>query len=393
LIVAQVNKVLNIFTSLRLTVVCLGLALGLVFIGTLAQVKLGLYIVQEQFFNSYFVWWKPENGSFRIPVWPGGYLLGGLLLVNLIAAHIKRFELKRKKLGIFVVHGGLILLLVGQLFTQLFQVESYMRIEEGEHRNYSESGRASELAVIDVTDPKTDTVVAIPQRLLAHRKEITNAGLPFKIKVDSFYENADPKFASGKLIFEQKPFQVAMDKRNIPAASISIETDEGPKGPFLLSNWKTERELVGILAENFGERFDREIVAPGRFSHKGRQYELAVRPVRYYKEHTIQLLDFTHDRYRGTDIPKNFSSRIKLMRPDTGENREVLIYMNNPLRYGGETYYQGGFDPRANDTVTILQVVRNPSWITPYVACTLVGAGLLYQFLSHLVAFAKKRTA
>jgi len=51
---------------------------------------------------------------------------------------------------------------------------------------------------------------------------------------------------------------------------------------------------------------------------------------------------------------------------------------------------QGSFDPR-NDAVSILQVVRNPSWLTPYIACSLVGMGLLYQFLSHLVAFAKKR--
>ena len=110
------TKVIDFFTSLRLTVVCLGLALGLVFLGTLAQVKLGLYIVQDQFFNSYFVWWKPEGGSFKIPVWPGGYLLGGVLLINLIAAHVKRFELSRKKFGIFVVHAGLILLQIRHLY-------------------------------------------------------------------------------------------------------------------------------------------------------------------------------------------------------------------------------------------------------------------------------------
>src|SRR6185437_1037392 len=104
--------------------------------------------------------------------WPGGYLLGGLLLVNLIAAHIKRFELRRKKIGIFVVHAGLILMLVGQLFTQIFQVESFMVIPEGGSKNYSESSLASELAVVDTTDPQTDLVVAIPQRLLAHKKEI-----------------------------------------------------------------------------------------------------------------------------------------------------------------------------------------------------------------------------
>jgi cytochrome c biogenesis protein ResB len=93
----------------------------------------------------------------------------------------------------------------------------------------------------------------------------------------------------------------------------------------------------------------------------------------------------------GTEIPKNFSSRVRLKNPDSGEDREVLIYMNNPLRYGGETYYQGGFEP--GDTVSILQVVRNPSWLTPYIACVLVSIGLVVQFMYHLVGFAKKRKA
>ena len=80
-----------------------------------------------------------------------------------------------------------------------------------------------------------------------------------------------------------------------------------------------------------------------------------MRPVRYYKNYSVTLMDFSHKRYKGTDIPKDFSSRIRLRNPQTAEDREVLIYMNNPLRYAGETYYQGGFEP---GTVSILQVVR-----------------------------------
>jgi hypothetical protein len=64
--------------------------------------------------------------------------------------------------------------------------------------------------------------------------------------------------------------------------------------------------------------------------------------------------------------------------------------MNNPLRYWGETYYQGSFD-RFDPRVSILQVVRNPGWLTPYVACSLVALGMLVQFLSHLIGFARKR--
>ena len=93
--------------------------------------------------------------------------------------------------------------------------------------------------------------------------------------------------------------------------------------------------------------------------------------------------------YPGTDIPRNFSSRVVVERPNTGEKREVLIYMNNPLRYAGETYYQASYDP--DNHGTILQVVHNPSWLTPYFSCILVGAGLLLQFGIHLLGFTLKR--
>ena len=117
-----------------------------------------------------------------------------------------------------------------------------------------------------------------------------------------------------------------------------------------------------------------------------RAFKLALRPQRYLQALQLHLLEFRHDVYPGTDIPKNFSSRVLLLRPDTGEKREVLIYMNNPLRYAGETYYQASFDP--DNQGTVLQVVRNPSWLTPYFSCVLVGVGLVVHFTMHLFGFA-----
>src|SRR5208282_6379425 len=135
----MVHRFINFFTSLRLTVVCLGLALVLVFAGTLAQVEIGLYAAQSEYFRSFFVYWTPKGTTWKIPFLPGGWLIGLVLLVNLLAAHIKRFKLSRKKIGIIFIHGGLILLLGGQFVTELFQVESQMRIEIGETKNYSEN--------------------------------------------------------------------------------------------------------------------------------------------------------------------------------------------------------------------------------------------------------------
>src|SRR5215813_13608526 len=118
------ERLIKLFTSLRLTVVCLAFAVLLVFLGTLAQVDLGLYKAQNEFFRSFFVFWGPKSATWKIPVFPGGYLVGGVLLINLVAAHYKRFRLSRDKAGIWMVHLGLILLLVGQLGTDLLSRES-----------------------------------------------------------------------------------------------------------------------------------------------------------------------------------------------------------------------------------------------------------------------------
>jgi hypothetical protein len=133
------------------------------------------------------------------------------------------------------------------------------------------------------------------------------------------------------------------------------------------------------------------LTEPQSVTFQGHTYELRLRSARHYFPFSVTLLKFSHDRYPGTDIPKNFSSRIRLQTPDTRVDREVLIYMNNPLRYGGLAFYQAGFEN--NDRTTILQVVRNPSWLLPYVSCVLMFVGLVIQFAIHLTGFIRQRPA
>ena len=52
--------------------------------------------------------------------------------------------------------------------------------------------------------------------------------------------------------------------------------------------------------------------------------------------------------------------------------------MNTPLRHEGKTFYQYQMNKAAD--YTVFQVVRNPSWLVPYIACILVSIGLLWQF-------------
>jgi hypothetical protein len=397
---------IRIITSLRLTVVCLLMAIVLVFVGTLAQVKLGLYVTQTQYFQSLFVYWSPEGKDWRIPVWPGGWLLGGVLLVNLIAAHLKRFHFSWKKSGIFLTHFGLIALLIGQFLTEIFQVESFMVIPNGGSKNFSEDGRKHELAIVDVTDPQHDKAVVIPESFLSAKGEITDPQLPFTIRVKEFYRNSTPvlptsqtegrRFAANqgfgqRMGLEERPVTAKMNDENKPAALVEVMAGNQPLGEWSVSTWLTKHGYKDRLREfQIGRGMPADSLAdyPQQFTHAGRSYVISLRPVRYYKPYSIELIQFTHARYKGTEIPKDFSSRIHLRNSQTGEDREVLIYMNNPLRYGGETYFQGGFLEK--DAGTILQVVRNPAWLAPYLACIVVGLGLLVQFSMHFFGFLKK---
>src|SRR3982751_1601085 len=179
----MLHRIVDIFTSLKLTIVCLAAAMALIFAGPLAQVHLGIHEAQQRYFQSMFVWWPPDARGFEMPIFPGGHLIGAVLLVNLIAAHIKRFRWTWRKLGIHLTHAGLIIMLAGGLFTDLFAVESHMRLERGDARNYSEDARRMELAVIDTTDSELDQVTAIPEAVLRRGGTIEHKSLPFQIAV------------------------------------------------------------------------------------------------------------------------------------------------------------------------------------------------------------------
>lgn len=373
----------NFFSSVKLAVVLLALGLILVFWGTLAQVKLGVYQAQHEFFRSLFIYWKPGGSGLRIPIFPGGYLVGGLLLINLFTAHLRYYRKGWKHLGIVLIHLGVVLLLLGQFATDMLSVESYMAIREGEASNFSESNSRWELAIIDASDAKEDKVIAIPTTLLAQGRELTDPEMPFKLQSKEFHANSalttnqtegfEPVKAENtsdfKLWWRGLPHVTEMNMRDIPSALVTLI---GPTG-----------ETRDIFVSGHFAR-------PQTLTAGGKEYQLEVRPERYYKPFYLHLIDFQFDRYAGTEIPKNFSSRIRLERPDTGENRELTIRMNEPLRYGGETFFQADWDKK-DEKGTVLQVVDNPGWLTPYFACALVAAGMIWQFLIHLVGFASKR--
>ncbi len=301
--------------------------------------------------------------------------------MNLVAAHVSRFKLSWKKTGILILHSGLILMLVGQLVTSVFEEESQVQLDRGQTKNYSESPYLDELAIIDSSGANTDEVISVPASRLAKGRSILLPEAGLTLQVNDFYENA-ALVGSNQLPSENYPhlrvgpMAVAVpiprtykqDERNQPAASVSLMQNGQQIG-----SWS--------LASGFPQ--------PIQFRAGPKPFTIVLRPKRYYRPFSITLEEFRHDRYAGTEIAKNFSSKVRLIDPSVHENREALIFMNHPLRYAGLTFYQAGFGN--NDATTVLQVMKNPSWLVPYISCGMMALGLVIQFGMHLISFVRRR--
>ncbi|WP_309398441.1 cytochrome c biogenesis protein [Cerasicoccus maritimus] len=446
------NPIFRFFSSLTLTVWLLALSIVLVFFGTLDQVQWGISHTQKLYFESWVVMspvvslikvftsqqFDPDLAHIKFPL-PGGFTLGALLLINLTCAHFRYFKASWKKSGIAILHLGVLLLIISGFTTAMLQQESQMTLNEGGAPvNFSVDYNDQEIVLIDKSAADTDTVTAVPFTLAMDEDSVT---LPngFQLNILAAVENGGMGMRSN-LLTEYETFANGVGKRGAPQmseaqfrqVSNSAASLRDPNVVMLDMHGLPLLNAEGLALKGFAPMMDGvviehpptfkqdeanmaaaavQVVAPNGetlgtwllsaglgpefpaqgFEYEGKRYDLALRFERTYFPFTLQLKDFKHDKYPGTEIPRNFSSDVIIDNPETGENRPTLIYMNNPLRYGGYTFFQASF---ANeDTTSILQVVSNATWWLPYLAITLVGLGMCVQFGLGLMSFANRKSS
>jgi len=366
--------------SLQLTIVLLALLMALVVMCTLAQVDLGTVGAVNAYMRSFFVWHQFSFLTFPVPTFPGAALVGLFLTINLVG---KTLEIKRtwSKAGMWLVHSGLVILFAGEFVAGMMQVDTNMTIEVGQTVNYVQSYKNAELALIDVTDPTWDEIYSVPDSLLAKGGTIAIPGTPLSVKVKQYFPNAElsnlqPGAPASLATAGVGPSLAVVEK---PLTSVDNEMNQVSAFVEPLAGGRSYGTWLASVA----------LGAPQSFTHEGRTYVLSMRLRRQYLPYAFTLKQFRHDVYPGTDIPKNFSSLVQVMNPSRNESREVLIYMNQPLRYEGKTFYQASFGK--NDTLSVLSVVENPGWLLPYVSCVLVSLGLLVHFAIVLRRSLKRR--
>ena len=372
------NKVLSFLSSIQLALYAFSGLFIIVLVGTFMQFDHGIYYVQKEYFHSLFIT-VPFKGV-QLPVFPGGALIGSVLVLNLTLSTLLKIKFTFKNVGLILIHIGFIILLLGGGLSSCVVVESQVYMEENDTAFYSEDLYETELVIIDPSFSRYDYIVTIPIDTLKRQSVIKSAELPFNIKVHQFFDNAQLSLADSRkgvadigigksLLVKKVPIFTVDDKKNNPTALLSFSQDDVQSETMLLSL---------------------DINGTQKFIFDQKTYYLQIRPKRLYFPFKLTLKSFTHDVYPGSDNPKNYSSLVSINPYDGSAVRDVLIYMNHPLRYGYYTFYQASFGQDVPSSV--LQVVYNKSWYFPYVSSLIIALGMGFHFFIHLLAFLKKRS-
>lgn len=402
------HRALKALASLQLTVVLFSLSMALVFFGTLGMTQESIEGAVRHYFRTWVAWidlqglaefgkvfghlGKDTSLHVKLP-FPGGYTIGWVMFVNLLAAHIVRFKFSWRRSGIILLHLGVIVLLAGEFLTGQMAVETHMRITEGSSSRYAYSLSETELAFVDPSDPNVDQVVVVPGHMVSGAgkdKWVSHPELPFEFQVIQYFPNAEmqdlghgdtPKADRGvgqEMVLEGRPRVKGTDSSgdvDMPACYVALRAPGGePLGTYMLSTALLRGQPVEV---------------------GGKTYKIAYRFKRTYKPYEVKLQKAEHDVYPGTNIPKDYASTVVVDDPDQGQHGPIRIWMNHPLFYHGETFYQSGMitDPRTGVKTTDLQVVRNIAWTFPYFACGMVALGMAFHFLLRLTTFLPKRVA
>ncbi len=297
-----------------------------------------------------------------------------------------------RKAGIVLLHFGVAGLMLNELYVTYTNDENRIQFSEGQTTSRAYDTRDTEFFIVDRSDPESDKISVIPESILKSGEWVKGEGLPFQVRCVEFMDNSTPVSSRGanegftgigkfRKASDIDPFND--DRVDVAAAVIELQTNDGqPLGKqWLASQWYTDLGFV----------FEQEQYMIDAVEVDGKQMAFGLRYRSEYKPYELGLKDVRAEYYPGTKEPKWFSSNITLTDLESKTQTSHEIYMNNPLRYGGETFYQSNYRDLGEGTEqSVLQVVRNHGWMIPYICCMFTVVGLAAQFCSSLVAHLEK---
>jgi hypothetical protein len=357
-----------------ITLLCLLILFVLVFFGTLYQADHGLFEAQRKFFGYGFVL---IGGFFPLPA---ASLVIWVLSIQLAVMMALQLQWKWNRIGLWIVHLGIMALLVGGFITQMMSVESQLTLAEGETGHFTTAYHEHELAFWE-TKGDSNFVFAFDESMLKPGRELELTPYNARIKVGAYYVNSDafttratngPKYIN--------PSGIGMLEQRKPEKEV---TQNAPGLIFTLIEPGKENKEILLYGQE---------LQPLMLNLGGKKVTAQLRLKHYPLNFALHLTDFVKNVHPGTDVPSSFESYADLI--EGGSSRPVKVWMNNPLRHAGYTFFQASYAqaPGMAEKSTFA-VVTNPGRVMPYISSLVVFGGLLLHFLIKLVPFVRRESA
>jgi hypothetical protein len=394
-------RIFKLLSGFGLATSLLVILMILTWLATLEQVHHGLYATLQKYFHSsqYLVYpdavllsEKFAGQDKKLPPLPGGYWVCALLVLNLTLGGIIRMRKGWRTAGVLMAHFGIVFMIVAGGVAQWKEERGVMMLAEQpggglpQIADYAQSLTETTIEIAEVKDGKTIGPVSFVKDAyyvdLAgnKRRTVRLPKLPFDLELQGYVQNARPMSTAsvapengepvvdGWFLFSQKPNKdTEMDTPGLHARVLGRDGKNGES--FLLATTSRAPFTVTADGRTFAVSLDKRVW-----------------PVPFQ----VKLVDARSEYHPNTSRPKLFESDI--VRIEDGRESKVFIEMNEPMRYGGMTFYQrtmmngvSGADREAS--VSGFEVVKNPSDKWPEYSIYLSGFGLCLHFLIKLGSF------
>ncbi|MCB1591906.1 MAG: cytochrome c biogenesis protein CcsA [Alphaproteobacteria bacterium] len=334
--------------------------------GTVAQKYIGLYEATRIFFSGPVLW-------FGLMPLPGLPLLLALIALNLTLKLILKSPWNLYTSGTIIIHLGVLLLLVGGLFTAITGEDGYIDLYPGTEKSYVSDYHDRELVLLDEDDNVMETYD---------------------------FEQLSP----GRKLHVTEPPVILKIVETCRNCEISLREDAPPEYKGMAAKMKIspgrlkkqdEENLAGLTVEVKGTQTDGtyltldEVPKLPELEVKGQTLKLALRKSRRALPFSVRLLSFRRELHPGTDMAKSYESHIEII---DGQTRwETLVSMNQPVRYKGYTLFQSSFVQTPAGIMSVLAAVKNTGRVFPYISGLAVCFGLILHLLIRAGVFNRRR--